>query len=323
MHLKSNRRRHCVMSIVVLYSPSDTMSSQMKSLLLAAYRELFNGNDFIVDVKACQSVEQYKQVLHQYQHLLDTFNYGKYGLNGPATNILELVHINQPLRIGMSCTLDSPRFFPSLGVFCQQLYAYGAAGRSMVDGRSRPMGRFVAELGIQAWKDIREHLTIACQHCPPNNMQGLIYTDLYLTDEENVLGKGKGETTDISGNNKTTINNQQSHASRRTSSKRKPKVTTEINNRRESKRMKLFPHLNKKLWMKNAQDGGDDDEGRSGGRKTSTSRRTMSKRKPTIKNTGMKKPCKKTKATTPITPTLHHLQGEMRPHHDKTGEEML
>lgn len=197
-------------------------------------------------------MEQYKQVLHQYQHLLDTFNYGKYGLNGPATNILELVHFNQPLRIGMMCTLDSLRFFPSLGVFCRQLYAYGAAGRPMVDGRSRPMGRFVAELGIQAWKDICEHLTIACQHCPPNNMQA--YTDLWLTDEENLLGKGKGKTKrrvyikdDISGNNKATINNQQLPASRRTSSKRKPNVTTEINNRRESKRMKNFPHLNKKL----------------------------------------------------------------------------
>lgn len=40
---------------------SDTTSSLIKSLLSAAYRELFDGKDFIADVRACQSVLNIKR----------------------------------------------------------------------------------------------------------------------------------------------------------------------------------------------------------------------------------------------------------------------
>ena len=168
------------------------------------------------DIKKCTSFTEYAEVLKKYEHYIDTFNYANRGLNGEVENIIQLPQFQQPLRIGLSCTFEPPRYFPSLGVHCTKLFAYGAAGRPMIAGTCRPMGECCFLLGEMIWRTAISHLTPLCQFGPPTSCQVLKYTDLWLEDEEELLEeikarqkkKSKAATTKTNKNNNDNNNTQ-------------------------------------------------------------------------------------------------------------------
>ena len=204
------------------FLPSSSTPTEFSSLLDNAYKEVFPTGDIIKDMKNCESMADYDRVLHKHQQSIDTFNYGINGLRGDADNILNLPQFAQPFRIGLSCTNEPQRYFPSVGVFCQLLQTYGAAGRPMADVRSRPMGPHCFRLGVEYWKHSRSQLDPISRECPPDNCQVLVYPDLHLTDEEGILERNKkkrkrrNNSTEATGSEGSTIksNDDNTHTQR-------------------------------------------------------------------------------------------------------------
>jgi len=273
--------------------PSKHTSSEIRSLMKLAYNELFNVGDMLQDIRDCNSVTDYAGVLKRYEHCIDTFNYANRGLNGEVENILQLPQFQQPLRIGFSCALEPARYFPSLGVFCQLLFAYGAAGRPMIAGTCRPIKEHCFLLGELVWRTCNSELSPICQKCPPWSMQALIYTDLWLEDEEGLL-EGIKERQN----------------------KKKTKAATTKSNK----------HKNNNVT--NNETGGSNIQTRSvkqrlAGEKTNVTSdmtinettTTKGKGNLTIRKTKTVKK-KMTTAKHDVPPKRHHKKGEMRPHHD-------
>lgn len=219
--------------------PSKHTSSDIHSMTQRAYNELFPMGNMMQDIKVCTSLTEYAGVLKKYEHCIDTFNYANRGLNGEVENIIQLPQFQQPLRIGLSCTFEPPRYFPSLGVHCTKLFAYGAAGRPMIAGTCRPMGECCFLLGEMIWRTAIPHLTPLCRYGPPISCQVLTYTDLWLEDEEELLeeikarqkkkstaaattktNKNNNDNTQDEGNNMQTRSSKRSRLDEETCNKR-------------------------------------------------------------------------------------------------------
>ena len=263
--------------------PAKHTPSNIKELSRLAYNELFPTGDFLAELKACKTVHQYDDILNKYESCLDTFNYANNGIaGGDIENIIDLLQFPQPWRIGLSVPFSRQWYFPLLGVMCQQLTAYGAAGRPQLDGRSRELGPYSYSLGIAVWNHIRPLLTPISQQCPFTNCQVLIYPDLWLSDPEGILKVRKEDRN---------RRNQQLK-------KKREKV------KKEKKRGSTQTHQRKRPPEELMQDEGY-------GTRIKKQRTSNS----TIRSNG-KSTNKTTKKTAPAKPKMYHIKAEMRPHHD-------
>ena len=276
------------------FCPPSHTPSNIKELIRLAYNELFPTGDFLAELKTCKTVLQYDRILNKYESCLDTFNYANNGIaGGDIENIIGLLQFPQPWRIGLSVSFGRPRYFPLLGVMCQQLTAYGAAGRPQLDGRSRQIGPRCYNLGIAVWNYIRPLLTPISQQCPFTNCQVLIYPDIWLSDPDGIL---KARKEDRDNRNKQLKKKREKMKKEKKGSKQKRPPEQEI-----------------------MQDNGYGTRSKKRHPASVNGYGTRSKKRQPSNSTIQSNVKSKTKTTTQtasVEPKLVHIKAEMRPHHD-------
>ena len=170
------------------FIPLGPALSKLKCLIEDATL-LLMPNNLIRRIRDCKSVAEFDALMLDNEMCFDTFHYGIGGLVYDRLGCILDLHYAQPYRTSFSCTMGPNHYFPSLDTECLQLYTYGANGRCTVDARCRPMPSTLYEVGVEAWKIAIPHLSAMCKVCPPWNCQMLMYPDLWLTGEDNVLPK--------------------------------------------------------------------------------------------------------------------------------------
>ena len=152
-------------------------SSEYLSLLQKTTETLF-PNHLLERMRQCETLEDFNILEKENLSLFDTFHYGLGGQGKlPLVQIMQ-TRYPQPRRTGFSCTIDGPHLFPHLGVPCVKLYSYGASGRAPVDGRCRPMGKDLYNLGVATWGKSYEHLSPMNQIHPPPSAQNHLYVQI-------------------------------------------------------------------------------------------------------------------------------------------------
>jgi hypothetical protein len=169
--------------------PSDNVPSHIKQLM-SQVEDLLMPNNLIGRIQSCRNLDEFDVIMKEEEHLFDTFNYGDKGLSyKKVVNIFD-THFPQPRRQSYSTYAEPPIRCPSIldengeAVHLQELFRYGATGRPILDTRCRPMNNLLYNLGVEAWKHVREQLSPLSQVCPPNACVGMMYSWVKSEGEE-------------------------------------------------------------------------------------------------------------------------------------------